>query len=186
MECLLSLLKEVWIFGMIFFESEYEFTTTLRKALDDIDPQWETYKGLIVSGSHTPHMVEEKLAAIKQAREEGYPFLGICFGYQLATIEYARNVMNIKDATSEEFGEGTFVVKKREGLKVGQKNGESWWSNYEVAINWDPPKNFYVTPFHPEYQSSPERPHPLLLHFLQNFNSWVAKKAIWHKGYSAE
>ena len=40
--------------------------------------------------------------------------------------------MGIKNATSEEFGQGVFVVKKRPELKVGLHDGESWWSNYEV------------------------------------------------------
>lgn len=162
---------------MKLFESQYDFTTTLRKALDDIDPHWETYPGLIVPGSHTPHMVEEKLEAIKQARENGIPFLGICFGHQLAAIEYARNVLKIKHATSEEFGGAfdqetrmfvnpVFVVKKRDQLKVGEKDGETYWSNYQVAIEWEKPKHFFTAQSHPEYQSNKSKPHPLLVAFL--------------------
>lgn len=166
---------------MKMFETKDDFTTSLRRALDEIDPEWETYDGLIVPGSHTPTQVEEKIEAIREFRENGKPALLICFGYQLGAIEYARNVKGIKDATSEEFGEGTFVVKKRDKLKVGLHNGESWWSNYEVAIEWSPPQNFYAIPFHPEYQSTPKRPAPLLLHFLQNFNGrYLAKDALWH------
>jgi CTP synthase (UTP-ammonia lyase) len=167
---------------MLFFESTNDFTTTLRKALDEIDPGWEAHNGLIIPGSHTPYMVEEKLDAIKEAREAKIPFLGICFGYQLAAIEYARNIMGIKDATSEEFGEGTFVVKKR-SLKVGEQDGETWWANYEVNLDWEEPQSYYVTPSHPEYQSTAKRPAPLLLHFIQNFNKNIARKAIWQKGY---
>ena len=69
---------------------------------------------------------------------------------------------------------GTFVVKKRTELKVGSHNGEVWWSNYEVIpeveekYNRDLPDNFISVPYHPEYQSTRERPHPLLVKFIEN------------------
>lgn len=152
---------------MKLFESPYDFTTSLRKALSDIDPKWETYLGLIVPGSHTPHQVEEKISYIHHARIAGVPFLGICFGHQLAAIEYARYVLKIQDATSEEFGiPGTYVVKKRDQLKVGEHGGESYWSNYQVAIEWEKPRNFFTSQFHPEYESSKQFAHPLLGSFL--------------------
>jgi len=110
--------------------------------------------------------VEEKIQKIKEARESKRPALLICAGYQLGAIEYARNILGVKDATSEEFGDGTFVVKKRPHLKVGMHDGESWWSNYEVKIAWDIPEHFVAVPFHPEYQSTKDKPHPLLVKFL--------------------
>lgn len=102
---------------------------------------------------------------IAKARDEGTPFLGICFGHQLAAIEWARR-SGIKDATSEEWGKGTFVVKKLPRLRVGLFNGESYWHNYEVVIEWEKPAHFFTSQFHPEYQSSKSRPHPLLIDFL--------------------
>lgn len=145
-----------------------DFNTSVEKALDEIDPNWVNYDGLIVCGTHSPHDTESMIEKIRQARESGRPFLGICFGHQLAAIEYARNVLGIADATSEEFGKGTFVVKKRpEGLKVGLHDGESYWNNYEVVIDWSKPPNFITCQFHPEYQSSKDKPHPLLVEFLQ-------------------
>jgi len=51
-----------------------------------------------------------KIQAITHAREKKVPFLGLCFGFQLAVIEYARGVLGFADAASEEFGSGTFVV----------------------------------------------------------------------------
>src|SRR3990167_242554 len=134
--------------------TENDFYTNVERALQEIDPKWQDYKGLIVCGSHKPDNVELKLQKIKEAREQGIPALLICFGYQLGAIEYARNVLGIKDATSEEFGNGTFVVKKRPELKVGLYDGKSWWSNYEVTIDYKFPYYFISVPFHPEYQSS--------------------------------
>lgn len=89
----------------------------------------------------------------------------------MAAIEYARNVLGIKDATSEEFGEGTFIVKKRKDLNVGLHDGETYWNNYEVDLDdWEKPDNFFTCQFHPEYQSSKENPHPLLVKFLEACN----------------
>ena len=49
--------------------------------------------------------VNGKLTAIQYARENNIPYLGICFGMQLAVIEFARNVLNMKEAVSTEFDE---------------------------------------------------------------------------------
>lgn len=155
---------------MHLFESPHDFTTTLRKALAEIDPQWETYPGIVVPGSHTPNDTEEKFEAIKKARESGTPALLICFGYQLAVIEWCRNVLGIADATSEEFGkpEGIWVIRKREkGLKVGEgEDGETYWSNYDAILVPKFPRWFFATSFHPEYNSSITHPHPVLVNFL--------------------
>lgn len=107
------------------------------------------------------------ISKIKEAKNKKAPFLGICFGHQLAAIEWAR-ANGIPDATSEEFGEGTFVVKKLPELKVGLFDGESYWHNYDVTIEWEKPYNFYTTQSHPEYQSSKDKPHPLLVKFLDH------------------
>lgn len=144
-----------------------DFSTSVRKSLDEIDENWRQYEGLLICGTHTPHDVEEMIAKISMARKTGLPTLGICFGHQLMAIEYARNVLGIKDATSEEFGTGTFVVKKLPKLNVGLKHGESYWNNYEVAIKIEYPPNFFSVQFHPEYQSSKDNPHPLLKEFLK-------------------
>lgn len=144
-----------------------DFQTSVSKALSEIDPKWRDYKGLIICGTHAPHDVEYMIDRIAECREDGTPFLGICFGHQLAAIEWARNVGGIADATSEEFGTGTFVVTRRPQTKVGLHEGESWWSNYDVTIDWQKPKNFITAPYHPEYQSSKDEPHPMLVEFLQ-------------------
>lgn len=63
--------------------------------------------GILVPGGFGARGVEGKLSAIKYARENNIPFLGICFGMQLAMIEFARSVLDIKDANSIEFDEKT-------------------------------------------------------------------------------
>ena len=149
-----------------------EYTTSLKKALSEINSNWEDYDGLVVAGSHNikEKEAEEIIARIKEYREAGKPIYGECFGHQLCAIEYARNILGIKDATSEEWGTGTFIVKKLKELNVGLKNGESYWNNYyvvnEVFFERDKPKNMFTAQSHPSYQSSPWNPHQLLVNFL--------------------
>lgn len=63
----------------------------------------ELYQGILVPGGFGSRGVEGKIAAVRFARENKVPFLGLCLGMQIATIEFARNVAKIKNATSEEF-----------------------------------------------------------------------------------
>lgn len=62
---------------------------------------------LIVPGGFGIRGIGGKINAIKWARENKIPFLGICLGFQMAVIEYARNVAGIADAYSEEFASET-------------------------------------------------------------------------------
>ncbi len=61
--------------------------------------------GILVPGGFGQRGVEGKIAAITYARENNIPFFGICLGMQLAVVEYARNVLGLKDAHSTEFDE---------------------------------------------------------------------------------
>ncbi len=63
--------------------------------------------GILVAGGFGERGVEGKIQAIQYAREEKIPFLGICLGMQLAMIEFSRNVLGLKDATSVEFDKET-------------------------------------------------------------------------------
>ena len=58
--------------------------------------------GILVPGGFGQRGVEGKIAAINYARENKIPFFGICLGMQLAVVEYARNVLNLKNAHSTE------------------------------------------------------------------------------------
>lgn len=65
----------------------------------------EGVDGVIVPGGFGSRGVEGKIHCVKFAREKGVPFLGLCYGFQLAVIEYARNVCNLPGASSTEFDE---------------------------------------------------------------------------------
>jgi len=58
--------------------------------------------GILVPGGFGSRGVEGKIKAIRYARERKMPFLGICFGMQLAVVEFARNVCSMKDANTTE------------------------------------------------------------------------------------
>jgi len=65
----------------------------------------ESMHGILVPGGFGERGTEGKMAAIRYARENKVPFLGICLGMQLAVVEFARHVAGIEDATSSEFDE---------------------------------------------------------------------------------
>ena len=60
--------------------------------------------GILVPGGFGERGSEGKIMAINYARKNNVPYFGICFGMQLAVIEMARNILDIKDASSSEFG----------------------------------------------------------------------------------
>ena len=73
----------------------------------DVNDVLKDADAILVPGGFGERGTEGKMQAIKYARENGVPFLGICLGMQLAVIEYARNVAGISDATSTEFNRST-------------------------------------------------------------------------------
>jgi CTP synthase len=87
--------------------------------------------GIIVPGGFGVRGTEGKIECIRYAREQKVPYLGLCLGFQMAVIEYARNVCNIQGANSTEFEPGCkFPVidilpeqKKIEGLGGNMRLG---------------------------------------------------------------
>lgn len=87
----------------------------LKSALKDVS-------GIIIPGGFGKRGSEGKIAAIKYARLNNIPFFGICFGMQMAIIEAARNLLNIKNASSSEFGNNcTPVVGLLEEWQKGKE-----------------------------------------------------------------
>ena len=80
----------------------------LEKLTDEeINKKFEETNGILVAGGFGHRGVEGKLKAIQYARENNIPYLGICLGMQLAIIEFARKVLGIKEANSQEFDKDT-------------------------------------------------------------------------------
>ncbi len=78
--------------------------------IDDVSNCFKDVHGIIVPGGFGERGSDGKILAINYARLNKIPFLGICLGMQLAVIEFARNVMNYKEASSTEFGTTEFPI----------------------------------------------------------------------------
>lgn len=92
---------------------------------------------ILIPGGFGSRGTEGKITAVKFARENKIPFLGICLGLQIAVIEYARNVCAIKDATSQEFNPESkaCVIHMMEGQKqVTQKGGSMRLGAYKCLL----------------------------------------------------
>ena len=74
---------------------------------ENVDDILQNADGVLVPGGFGERGISGKIEAIKYARENKIPFLGICLGMQLAVIEFARNVAGLKDAHSTEFNKRT-------------------------------------------------------------------------------
>ncbi|TFJ93383.1 CTP synthase [Lentibacillus salicampi] len=74
---------------------------------ESIASELETVDGVLVPGGFGDRGIEGKIAAIRYAREHNKPFLGICLGMQLATVEFARNVLGLEHAHSAEIDPAT-------------------------------------------------------------------------------
>lgn len=80
-------------------DSEKIDEENVNEILKDVD-------GVLVAGGFGERGVNGKILAIKYAREQKVPYLGICLGMQLSLIEFARNVLKLDDANSIEFNKG--------------------------------------------------------------------------------
>ena len=98
------------------------------------------YDGIIVPGGFGNRGIEGKIQAIRYAREYKVPFLGICLGMQLAVIEFARNVLKLKDANSLEFDENTKnpIIHIMESQKnITKKGGTMRLGAYPCVVKKD-------------------------------------------------
>ena len=95
------------------------------------------YDGILVPGGFGNRGIDGKITTIKYARENNIPFLGICLGMQMAVVEFARNVLGLKDASSAEFSSTTKnpVIHIMETQKsVTEKGGTMRLGAYSCII----------------------------------------------------
>ena len=83
-----------------FVDSEKIDENNCRKIVGDAD-------GILVPGGFGSRGIEGKICTAKYAREEKIPYFGICLGMQIAVIEFARNIVGLKNAHSQEFDKNT-------------------------------------------------------------------------------
>jgi CTP synthase len=110
--------------------SEYITNDNVAEKLAGLD-------GLLVAPGFGHRGVEGKITAVKYARENGLPFFGICLGMQMAVIEFARNILGLKDAHSTEMDPGTkepVIDLMEEQKKVTAKGGTMRLGAYPCTL----------------------------------------------------
>ena len=110
---------------------------TLEDESSDLRKIFKNSKGILVPGGFGTRGINGKIKAITYARTNDIPFLGICLGMQLAVIEFARNVCNIKNANSTEFDPNTKdpIIDLMEDQKsIINMGGTLRLGNYECSI----------------------------------------------------
>jgi CTP synthase len=190
---------------------------------DGVDGELKDVAGVLIPGGFGERGVEGKIRAARFARENKVPYLGLCLGMQVATIEFARNVCGIEKANSTEFDKdgpdpviclleeqrdvqnkgasmrlGTWPTKIAQGTLAEKLYGnnevlERHRHRYEFNMSYrermkekgftisgtspdgslaelielrDHPY-FLACQYHPEFQSKPNKPHPLFRGFIQ-------------------
>src|SRR5207247_255804 len=110
-----------------------------------------------------------KINAARYAREHKIPYLGLCLGMQVATIEFARNVCGIKDANSTEFQKNTpeaVISLLEEQRGVRNKGASMRLDTWPTQLG----------------QSKPNKPHPLFKGFIQACLARQAGRATHARG----
>ncbi len=190
---------------------------------DGVDSQLKDVAGILIPGGFGQRGVEGKIKAARYARQHKLPYLGLCLGMQVATIEFARNVCEIRNANSTEFDKdatepvislleeqrgvhhkgasmrlGTWPTKIAKGTLAEKIYGrdevmERHRHRYEFNMKYrdrmtekgftisgtspdgtlaelielrDHPY-FLACQYHPEFQSKPNKPHPLFKGFIR-------------------
>ncbi|HNY12044.1 MAG TPA: CTP synthase [Candidatus Wallbacteria bacterium] len=92
--------------------TQNDFNVKIKYVSSELAPEklveeLKDVQGILIPGGFGERGVEGKISAIKYARENGAPLLGLCLGMQLAVIEFARNVCKFDNANSTEFDEAT-------------------------------------------------------------------------------
>ena len=190
---------------------------------DGANGQLKDVSGLLIPGGFGLRGVEGKIKAARFAREHKIPYLGLCLGMQVATIDFARNACGIKDANSTEFDKNTkepviSLLEEQRGVKnMGASMRLGTWPTkiakgtlaekiygspevmerhrhrYEFNMKYGDQMNekgfvisgtspdgtlaelielrdhpyFVGCQYHPEFQSKPNKPHPLFKGFIQ-------------------
>jgi CTP synthase len=192
------------------------------ESLEHGDGQLKDAAGVLIPGGFGGRGIEGKINAARYAREHKIPFLGLCLGMQVATIEFARNVCGIGNANSTEFDKNTAepvisLLEEQRGVRnkgasmrlgtwptkivrgtlaekiygdteVTERHRHRYEFNMKYRDRMDA-KGFVISgtspdgtlaelielrdhpyfvgcQYHPEFQSKPNKPHPLFKGFI--------------------
>ncbi|HLP95289.1 MAG TPA: CTP synthase [Saprospiraceae bacterium] len=109
----------------------------LEGSYKDVSKTLSGLHGILVAPGFGERGIEGKLSAIRYARENNVPFFGICLGMQTACVEFARNVLGLKEAASTEVNPVTpdpIIDMMEDQKKITQKGGTMRLGAYDCAI----------------------------------------------------
>lgn len=118
---------EIIVINYMKLAEDDEETFKLLKSVD----------GIIIPGGFGDLNVETKLMVAQYARTNDIPFLGICLGFQIMVVEFARNVMGIVNATSEEFSStssGELLIRKHPNIVCFNTKEDIFLGEYKVEF----------------------------------------------------
>ena len=118
-------------------ETEIELIDCETITKDTVQEKLDGLDGIIVPGGFGNRGIEGKITTIKYARENQIPFLGICLGMQMAVVEYARDILGLKDANSTEFDEKSknqVIHIMEEQKEIDKKGGTMRLGAYPCII----------------------------------------------------
>ena len=104
---------------------------------ENVKEQLSGIDGVVIPGGFGDRGINGMIETVKYVRENKIPFLGICLGMQMAVVEFARNVLKIKDADSEEFNKETknqVIHIMEEQKKINKKGGTMRLGAYPCTI----------------------------------------------------
>ena len=104
---------------------------------ENVKEQLKEMDGIVIPGGFGDRGIDGMIETIKYVRENHIPFLGICLGMQMAVVEFARDVLGIQDADSEEFNKETenqVIHIMEEQKKVNKKGGTMRLGAYPCVI----------------------------------------------------
>jgi CTP synthase len=104
---------------------------------ENVDKKLEELHGILVAPGFGERGLEGKLEAVKFARVQKIPFLGVCLGMQIAVIEFARNVLGLKDANSTEMNPDTqnpVIALMEEQKNIDQMGGTMRLGSYPCEL----------------------------------------------------
>ncbi len=105
--------------------------------LDNFESRLEELDGILVAPGFGERGFEGKIETVRYARENNIPFFGICLGMQVAVVEFARNVLGLKDANSTEMDPNTshpIIALMEEQKKIDQMGGTMRLGSYACDL----------------------------------------------------
>ena len=112
--------------------------------ISSIDKKLKNISGILIPGGFGKRGTDGKIEAIKHARLNKIPFLGICYGMQMAIIEFARNQLNLKNATSSEFDKKGLPIiglineyTRNRNIPIGKIDIMGKFSFFEVPTDFE-------------------------------------------------